>query len=186
MKYLIVGLGNPGKEYEKTRHNIGFEVLDKAVNELGSSWKTETLGQLAEAKWKGRSLYFLKPSTYMNLSGKAVHYWMQKLKLNWENVLILVDDIHLDLGVLRLRDKGSDGGHNGLKDIEATLGNTQYIRLRMGVGKDFFPGQQVAYVLGKWKKEEEEAVEIMKDKAIRAMKNFTTQTLKLTMDALNR
>lgn len=186
LKFLIVGLGNPGTEYEQTRHNIGFDVLDLVASEAGLTFKTDTLGQIAEFKWKGRTIYLLKPSTYMNLSGKAVNHWVQKLKLSLENVMIIVDDIHLDIGVLRLRNKGSDGGHNGLKDIESTLGHSNYIRLRMGVGNDFFPGQQVSYVLGKWKKEEVETVQKMKAKAVNAIKNFSTQTLKLTMDALNR
>jgi PTH1 family peptidyl-tRNA hydrolase len=186
VKYLIVGLGNIGSEYDKTRHNIGFDIVNKAVQDLDTGFKTETLGSVAEAKWKGRTLVFLKPSTYMNLSGKAVHYWMQKLKIPLENLLVIVDDIHLDLGKLRLRDKGSDGGHNGLKDIQTKLGHSNYVRLRVGVGKDFFPGQQVQYVLGKWKKEEEKAVEEMIEKSVAAIKNFSTIGLKLTMDQLNR
>lgn len=186
VKYLIVGLGNIGAEYENTRHNIGFDVVDKAAKALDTSFKTDTLGSIAEGKWKGRTLVFLKPSTYMNLSGKSMVYWMQKLKIPVENVLVVVDDIHLDLGKMRLRDKGSDGGHNGLKDIQAKLGHDNYCRLRVGVGKDFFPGQQVAYVLGKWKKEETAAVDQMIEKCVNAIKNFTTMGFKLTTEQLNR
>lgn len=186
MKFLIVGLGNIGAEYAHTRHNIGFDVLDVLASELGASFKPDSHGDLAEAKFKGRTLLLLKPNTYMNLSGKAVRYWMEKQKIQPENLLVIVDDIHLDLGILRLRDKGSDGGHNGLKDIQEKLGHTNYTRLRVGVGKDFHPGQQVAYVLGKWKKEEAEAVEKMIQKSGMAIKNFTTIGLKLTMDQLNR
>ncbi|MBK8079285.1 MAG: aminoacyl-tRNA hydrolase [Saprospiraceae bacterium] len=186
MKYLIIGLGNIGSEYENTRHNIGFDIVTKAAQELNVPFKVDTLGSIAEGKWKGRSLFFLKPSTYMNLSGKAVLYWMQKLKIPIENLMIIVDDIHLDLGKLRLRDKGSDGGHNGLKDIQNKFGHSNYCRLRVGVGKDFFPGQQVVYVLGKWKKEELDEVNTMIDKSVNAIKNFCTIGLKFTTDNLNK
>ncbi|MBK8621738.1 MAG: aminoacyl-tRNA hydrolase [Saprospiraceae bacterium] len=186
MKYLIVGLGNPGSEYTHTRHNIGFDIVTQAAHETGGVFKTDTLVEIAEGKWKSRTLVFIKPTTYMNLSGKAVQYWLQKLKIPIENLMVIVDDIHLDLGKLRLRDKGSDGGHNGLKDIQAKLGHSNYIRLRVGVGKDFFPGQQVAYVLGKWKNDEKEDVDVMIQKSITAIKNFTTMGLKLTTDQLNR
>ncbi len=186
MKYLIVGLGNIGSEYAHTRHNIGFDTLDYLANDAGISFTQDTHGDLSEMKHKGRTIILLKPSTYMNLSGKAVKYWMEKYKIQPENLMVLVDDIHLDLGIMRLRDKGSDGGHNGLKDIQEKLGHPNYIRLRMGVGKNFHPGQQVHYVLGKWKKEEQEAVDIMIQKAAKAVKNFTTIGLKLTMDELNR
>lgn len=186
MKYLIAGLGNIGEEYRHTRHNIGFDVLDYLAAEAGVLFKNDTLGDLTEVKHKGRTLILLKPTTYMNLSGKAVRYWMEKHKIQPENLLVIVDDLHLDLGKLRLRDKGSDGGHNGLKDIQEKLGTTQYNRLRMGIGKDFHPGQQVNYVLGRWKAEEEEAVQKMIKKAAGAVKNFATIGLKLTMDQLNR
>lgn len=186
MKYLIVGLGNIGSEYAHTRHNIGFDTLDYLANDAGITFTQDTHGDLSEMKHKGRTIILLKPSTYMNLSGKAVKYWMEKYKIQPENLMVLVDDIHLDLGIMRLRDKGSDGGHNGLKDIQEKLGHPNYIRLRMGVGKNFHPGQQVHYVLGKWKKEELEAVDNMIQKAAKAVKNFTTIGLKLTMDELNR
>ncbi len=186
MKYLIAGLGNIGAEYSGTRHNIGFDVLDYMARDAGVSFVQNTHGDLAEIKYKGRTILLLKPSTYMNLSGKAVRYWVEKHKIQPENLMVIVDDLHLDLGKMRLRDKGSDGGHNGLKDIQEKLGHNIYVRLRMGIGKDFHPGQQVNYVLGKWKREESEAVEIMIEKAAGAVKNFTTIGLKLTMDNLNR
>jgi len=186
MKYLIVGLGNIGADYEHTRHNIGFDVVDYLAKDAGASFSQQTHGDLVEMKHKGRTLILLKPSTYMNLSGKAVKYWMDKHKIQPENLLVIVDDLHLDIGKMRLRDKGSDGGHNGLKDIQEKFGHNNYVRLRMGIGKDFHPGQQVHYVLGKWKKEEKEAVEIMIEKAAVAVKNFATIGLKLTMDGLNR
>ncbi len=186
MKYLIVGLGNIGSEYAHTRHNVGFDAVDYLAKDAGVMFNQNTHGDMAEVKYKGRTIILLKPSTYMNLSGKAVKYWMEKYKILPENLMVLVDDIHLDLGIMRLRDKGSDGGHNGLKDIQEKFGHTNYIRLRLGVGKDFHPGHQVNYVLGKWKKEEVGAVEIMFEKAAKAIKNFTTIGLKLTMDQLNR
>ena len=186
MKYLIVGLGNIGAEYQHTRHNIGFDVVDYLAKEAGVSFRQETHGDMAEIKYKGRTLILLKPSTYMNLSGKAVKYWMEKQKIQPENPLVIVDDLHLDLGKMRLRDRGSDGGHNGLKDIQDKLGSSHYIRLRMGIGQDFRPGQQVNFVLGKWKPNEIADVEKMISKASDAVKNFTTIGLKLTMDSLNR
>ncbi|MBC7884580.1 MAG: aminoacyl-tRNA hydrolase [Saprospiraceae bacterium] len=186
MKYLMVGLGNIGQEYINSRHNIGFDVVDYLARDSGVTFAQETHGDMTEIKYKGRTLILLKPSTYMNLSGKSVKYWMEKLKIQPENLLIIVDDLHLDLGKMRLRDKGSDGGHNGLKDIHDKLGHHNYVRLRMGIGKDFHPGQQVNYVLGKWKSNEKEEVEKMIIKASEAIKSFTTIGLKLTMDQLNR
>ena len=186
MKYLIAGLGNMGSEFEYTRHNIGFEVVDMLAKDGNTTFKNDTLGDLAEIKYKGRTIILLKPSTFMNRSGKAVKYWMDKHKIQPENLMVIVDDIHLDLGKMRLRDKGSDGGHNGLKDILEKFGHNNFIRLRMGVGNDFPPGQQVNYVLGKWKKEQVDDVNQMINKAAIAVKNFTTIGLKLTMDALNR
>ncbi|HLO55868.1 MAG TPA: aminoacyl-tRNA hydrolase [Saprospiraceae bacterium] len=186
MKFLVVGLGNIGSEYANTRHNIGFDVVDYLAKDAGVSFSQNTHGDLTEIKHKGRTLILLKPSTYMNLSGKAVKYWMDKHKIQPENLLVIVDDLHLDLGKMRLRDKGSDGGHNGLKDIQEKFGHNNYVRLRMGIGKDFHPGQQVNYVLGKWKVHEKDDVEKMIIKAGEAVKNFATIGLKLTMDNLNR
>lgn len=155
MKYLIAGLGNPGPEYENTRHNIGFLVLDELVRILKGSWKDERHGWVAEVKYKGRQLTLLKPSTFMNRSGKAVSYWGLKMKLKTpDQVLVIVDDIHLDFGTFRLRKKGSAGGHNGLKDIEEKMGRQDYPRVRVGIGSDFYSGQQINYVLGEWSDEE--------------------------------
>lgn len=159
MKYLVVGLGNPGSEYANTRHNIGFKALDallaaKAGQASNVSFSTDRLGDVAQIKIKGHQLTLLKPSTYMNLSGRAVAYWMQKEKIEVQNVLVVVDDIAIPFGTLRLRKAGSDGGHNGLKDIAATLGHNSYARLRVGVGGDFARGHQVDYVLGEWSAEE--------------------------------
>lgn len=186
MKFLVAGLGNMGSDYDNTRHNIGFDVVDFLAREAGVVFINDKLGDLAEIKYKGRTLVLLKPSTYMNLSGKAVRYWMDKLKIQNENLIVIVDDIHLDLGKMRLRDKGSDGGHNGLKDIQDRLGHNQYVRLRIGVGKDFHPGEQAKYVLGKWPKDQAETVRAMIEKAAGAVKNYTTMGLKNTMDILNR
>jgi len=142
MKYLIVGLGNPGVEYHFTRHNIGFLVADKLVADLGAKFSTQKLADVAEVKIKGRILVVIKPSTYMNLSGKAVNYWMQQEKISRENILVITDDISLPFGKIRMKGKGSDGGHNGLKDIQAVLNSQDYARLRFGVGKDFPKGRQ--------------------------------------------
>lgn len=154
MKYLVVGLGNPGREYAQTRHNIGFKVLDALAAASGTFFSTDRLGDVATVKVKGRTLVLLKPSTFMNLSGRAVAYWLQKEKIGIENLLVVSDDIALPFGTLRLRKSGSDGGHNGLKDIAAVLNTTAYARLRLGVGGDFSRGHQVDYVLGEWNEEE--------------------------------
>ena len=186
MKYLIVGLGNMGSDYDGTRHNVGFDVVDDMAKDAGVSWKNDTLGDLCEIKHKGRTLVLLKPSTYMNLSGKAVKYWMEKKKIPVDNILIVVDELQLDLGVIRVKSKGSDGGHNGLKDIAAKLGSTKYPRLRVGIGNDFRKGQQVDYVLGKWKaKEVDHLIEII-PKASRAAKSFAAVGLKFTMEEFNK
>lgn len=185
MKYLIVGLGNIGPEYEETRHNVGFKVVEELASSLEGTWKNVTLGAMAEVRHKGRILILLKPNTYMNLSGKSVQYWLQKEKIPLENLLVIVDEIQLDLGTIRLRGKGSDGGHNGLKDIQAQLNTTEYARLRVGVGRNFHPGQQVQYVLGKWNLEEAAVLpEILKAGA-EAIKTFVAIGLKRTMDQVN-
>ena len=150
MKYLIVGLGNPGVEYQNTRHNIGFKVLDELASSSNVFFKTDRLGEVASFKFKGRSIYLLKPNTFMNLSGKAVNYWQKQLKIANDNLLIVTDDISLELGLLRLKSKGSSGGHNGLKDIEVVLSTAKYPRLRFGVGSNFKRGKQVDFVLGNW------------------------------------
>jgi len=186
MKYLIVGLGNIGSEYKNTRHNIGFDVVDKIAEKYDSKWKTDTLGDVANIKHKGRAITLLKPSTYMNRSGKAVNYWMQKLKVSQEQVLVIVDDLHIDFAKLRLRSKGSDGGHNGLKDIQQELGNNKYPRLKVGIGKDFHSGEQVKYVLGKWTTEQAEKLPKLLEKASEACLSFATIGMKFTMEKYNK
>ena len=158
MKYLIVGLGNIGAEYADTRHNIGFDVLDALAGASNAVFTTARYGDVAEVRWKGRTLVLLKPSTYMNLSGKAVRYWMDATKVPLEHLLVVSDDIALPFGTLRLRPKGSAGGHNGLKNIAELLGTEEYARMRFGVGGDFPRGHQVDYVLGRWTDEERAAM----------------------------
>lgn len=186
MKYLIVGLGNIGDKYDNTRHNIGFDVVDYLAENHEGKWKTDTLGDVCEIKHKGRTLVLLKPSTYMNRSGKAVNYWMNKKKIQRDNLLVIVDDLHLELGKLRLRAKGSDGGHNGLKDIQQVLGGNKYPRLKFGIGNDFRPGQQVEFVLGKWTAEEKLKLEKLIKKAAEASKSFATIGIKYAMEQFNR
>jgi len=186
MKYLVVGLGNIGEEYKNTRHNIGFIVLDKMVEDAGKEWKTGNLGSLAEIKHKGRTLLLLKPSTYMNRSGKAVRYWLQKHKIDKSNLLVVVDDLNLSFGKQRLRGKGSDGGHNGLKDIDAMNGGNNYARLRIGIGDDFSKGKQIDYVLGKWTEEENIDLPEIIDYAIGTIKSFAAIGLNYTMNNRNK
>jgi len=185
MKYLVIGLGNPGAEYENTRHNIGFKVLDKLASLSNISFSTDRYADVAEVKFKGRHLVLIKPNTFMNLSGKAVNYWLQKEKINKDNLLIITDDIALTSGELRMRAKGSDGGHNGLKDINKILGITNYARLRFGVGNDFSRGNQVQYVLSDWNKDEEKKLEISIDQAISMIKAFCTIGIDRTMSMYN-
>ncbi|TRX72157.1 aminoacyl-tRNA hydrolase [Carboxylicivirga sp. M1479] len=154
MKYLIVGLGNIGDEYDQTRHNVGFEVLDAIAKNNKVKFESERYGAVARYKFKARNVFLLKPNTYVNLSGKALNYWMQKEKIPLSNVLVVVDDLALPFGTVRLKTKGGDAGHNGLKSIQDTLGTTAYSRLRFGIGNDFSKGRQVDYVLGKWTDEE--------------------------------
>lgn len=186
MKYLIVGLGNMGSQYNNTRHNIGFDIVDSLAIKHDAMWKVDTLGDIAIFKHKGRTITLLKPSTFMNRSGKAVNHWMNKLKIKRDNILVLVDDLHLDFGRLRLRGKGSDGGHNGLKDIQETLGGNKYPRLKFGIGRDFYSGQQVDYVLGHWTSEQSDALPDYIEKATEAVLSFTSIGLKFTMEKYNR
>lgn len=174
MKYLVVGLGNPGEKYEDTRHNIGFRVIEGFANSKKESFSDTKLGQTTVVKHKGRKIVLLKPSTFMNLSGKAVNYYMQKEKIPLERVLIITDDIALPFGKLRMKTKGSDGGHNGLKHIAATLNTTKYARLRFGVGDEFNKGQQVDYVLGKWGPEEKEKLTERIEMCFNFIQDFTT------------
>jgi PTH1 family peptidyl-tRNA hydrolase len=192
LKYLVVGLGNIGEEYANTRHNIGFMVLDALVKasqmpteKVGVSFKPDKLGARAEYRFKGRTFILIKPSTYMNLSGKSVNYWMQQEKIPIENVLIVTDDIALPLGVLRLRAKGSDGGHNGLSSITEVLGRSDFARLRFGIGDNFPRGKQVDYVLGQWNEEEKKILPERIDKAIEIIKSFGTIGLHMTMTNYN-
>lgn len=156
MKYLIVGLGNIGPQYENTRHNIGFKVLDRLAELSNTPFQADRYADRAAIKHKGRTYILVKPTTFMNLSGKAVRYWLQSEKIPVENMLVIVDDLALPFGSLRMRTKGSDGGHNGLKDIQEKLGHSKYSRIRFGVGSEFNSGQQVNYVLGEWSAEEKE------------------------------
>lgn len=186
MKYLVVGLGNIGSEYAHTRHNIGFDVLDALAGASNTVFSPDRYGDRAELKHKGRVLVLIKPSTFMNLSGKSVRYWMEKEKVDAERLLIITDDLALPLGKIRIRAKGSDGGHNGLKHIQEILGSTEYPRLRFGIGDSFHKGQQVDYVLGKWNEEEEKILPELIEKSCQAILSFTTAGLANTMSAFNR
>ena len=185
MKYLIVGLGNIGPEYQDTRHNIGFNVLDAFAKASNVVFEDRRYGAVSEVKLKGRPLILLKPNTYMNLSGKAVSYWMQKEKIALEDLLILVDDLALPFGTLRLRGQGSDGGHNGLKSINACLGTTNYARLRFGIGNEFKKGQQVDYVLGGWKEEEIKHMDALLERSKEIISSFVLLGLSKTMTSFN-
>lgn len=184
-KFLIVGLGNIGDEYANTRHNIGFMVLDAIAKENNLKFNTGRLADIAEYKFKGKTLILIKPSTYMNLSGKAVNYWLQAEKISVENLLVLTDDLALPLGALRLKGKGSDGGHNGLKNIQETLNTPEYARLRFGVGSEFSKGNQVNFVLGKWNNDEEKLIEPRIKLATEMIQGFVTIGLQRTMTAYN-
>ena len=185
MKYLIVGLGNPGPKYAETRHNIGFKVLDKFAEVTKAEFEVDKLGDIAKAKFKGRTLVLLKPSTFMNLSGKALNYWMQHEKIPIERVLIITDDLALPFGKLRMKPKGSDGGHNGLKDIIATINGAKFPRLRFGVGNEFTKGRQVDYVLGEWSNEERETLAERMDIAVEFIKSFATIGIERSMNQWN-
>ncbi|MBO7228562.1 MAG: aminoacyl-tRNA hydrolase [Bacteroidales bacterium] len=192
MKYLIVGLGNPGAVYEQTRHNIGYMVLDKFVQNINSEnpansckFSTERHAYVAQTKVKGRTLVLVKPTTYMNLSGKAVKYWLDKEKIPIENLLIIVDDLALDLGAIRMRMGGSDGGHNGLKDIIASLGHNKFNRLRFGIGNNFSRGRQVDFVLGKIEGEDWRTTEEKLDLCTDIIKSFVSIGMDRTMNMFN-
>jgi peptidyl-tRNA hydrolase, PTH1 family len=185
LKYLIVGLGNIGLEYQNTRHNIGFEVLDALAKASNVFFRQDKLAAVAELKFKGKLFILVKPSTYMNLSGKAVNYWMQKEKIQLENVLVITDDIALPVGALRLRAKGSHGGHNGLRNIGELLATEEYARLRFGVGSDFPKGRQADYVLGHWSPEERVILDERKNACSEMIKSFGTIGLSRTMSLFN-
>lgn len=184
-KYLIIGLGNIGPEYAQTRHNIGFKVLDALANKENLTFETLRLGDLCTHKIKGRSILLLKPSTYMNLSGKALKHWMEKENILLENILVITDDINLDFGVIRIKTKGTNGGHNGLKDIQNILNSSEYNRFRFGVGSDFGKGKQIDYVLGKWNDDEKIALAERLEKATKVIESFVLSGINQTMNEFN-
>ena len=184
-KFLIVGLGNIGSEYANTRHNIGFKILDYIANQEGISFQTVKLGEVAELKIKGRTLLLLKPNTYMNLSGKAVKYWLEKENIEKENMLVITDDLNLAFGTIRIKTKGSDGGHNGLKNIQLLLNSTEYPRFRFGISDAFKKGQQVNYVLGEWDAEEKEKLKERLEISSEIVKSFALAGLNTTMNTYN-
>ena len=184
-KFLVVGLGNIGEEYAETRHNIGFKILDSLSTEEAFTFETAKLGDVGTFKVKGRSIICLKPSTYMNRSGKAVKYWMEKENIPLENVLVITDDINLSFGTIRLKTKGSDGGHNGLKDVQQYLLTTNYNRLRFGVGSDFGKGKQIDYVLGEWNQEEKDALGERYERVNALIRSFVLSGVNRTMNEYN-
>jgi len=185
MKFLIVGLGNVGNEYAHTRHNIGFDIVNAFVVKHGGQLSSERLAYMAEVRWKGRTFICICPTTFMNLSGKAVKYWMDQEKIDLQNVLVIVDDIALPLSKLRLRPGGSAAGHNGLKSIQETLGTSEYPKLRFGIGNDYPKGKQSDFVLGKWNKEEEPLVKLKIEKSVEVIEDFSTIGITLTMTKIN-
>jgi len=185
MKFLIVGLGNIGNEYAHTRHNIGFDVVNAFVQKHGGSFTNARLAYMAEVKWKGKKLICICPTTFMNLSGNAVKYWMDKEKIALENIFVIVDDVALPMDKLRIRPGGSDAGHNGLKSIHEILGSNNYPRLRFGIGNDYPKGMQADFVLGKWRKEEEPLVKLKIDKSVEAIESFTFAGIATAMNTVN-
>lgn len=186
MKYLIVGLGNIGEKYDETRHNIGFKVLDRLSIQEDLSWHLDRHALRAEWRYRGKTLIFIKPTTFMNLSGKAVRYWMDQEDISSSRILVVHDDIHLEYRTLRLRAKGSHAGHNGLKDIDRVLGHNKYPRLRMGIGDHFYPGQQVQYVLGQWTKEEYKYLDLIEECGTEVIRSFIHHGINQTMTAFNK
>ncbi|MDB0038392.1 aminoacyl-tRNA hydrolase [Polaribacter sp.] len=184
-KYLIVGLGNVGDTYTNTRHNIGFKILDEVAQEHKATFETLKLGDVANFRWKGRTFVLLKPSTFMNLSGKAVKYWMQQENIGIENILVVTDDVHIDFGSIRLKAKGSAGGHNGLKDIQEKLNTQEYARFRFGVGGNYSKGRQADFVLGQWSKEETSLLIERIPVAAKVISYFGTAGLNNTMNTFN-
>ncbi len=185
MKFLIVGLGNIGADYENTRHNIGFTILDALAKASNIFFTEGRHAHVAEMKFKGRTLVLVKPTTFMNLSGKAVNYWLQQHSIPVENMLVITDDLALPFGKIRIRPSGSDGGHNGLKDIIAVLGHQNFARLRFGIGDEFSKGHQSNYVLGKWTPEEEKALQPRIELCAEIIKGFSTAGLQRTMNDFN-
>ncbi len=185
MNFLIVGLGNIGKEYEDTRHNIGFMVADQLVKEAGASWSLLKHAYYSEFRQRGHNVYVIKPTTFMNLSGKAVNYWMQQLKVPIENIMVIVDDLAIPFGSLRIKPKGSAAGHNGLRSIEATCGGQNYPRLRFGIGDNYPKGRQVDYVLGPFDKDEQKDLPALIDHSVKMVHSFVNIGIELTMTNLN-
>lgn len=185
-KYLIVGLGNPGNEYAETRHNTGFMILDAFAKASNIVFDDKRYGFIGETSVKGRKLFLLKPTTYMNLSGNAVRYWMNKENISLEHLLVVVDDLSLPLGALRLKGSGSNGGHNGLGNIQSVIGTTNYARLRVGIGNDFPKGMQVDWVLGKYDDEDMKVLEPKIDTAIEIIKSFVLAGIDITMNQFNK
>lgn len=185
MKFLIVGLGNVGDEYAHTRHNIGFDVVNAFIQKHEGSFRVDRLAYTAAIKWKGKTFVCICPTTFMNLSGKAVKYWMDKEKVSVENILVIVDDLALPLSKLRLRPSGSDAGHNGLTSIQEVLGTKDYPKLRFGIGNNYPKGHQSDFVLGKWKKEEEPLVKLKIDKSVEVIETFATQGITTAMNQVN-
>lgn len=186
MKFLIAGLGNMGADYDGTRHNIGFDVVDALARKFDVTFTNDTHGNLAQFKHKGKTFILLKPTTYMNLSGKAVRYWLQKEKIPQENLLVILDDLNLDFGKQRLRPKGNDGGHNGLKSIDGLLGNQDYARLRVGIGSNFPKGRQADYVLGQWTKDEAAKLPEILPVSCDIVLSFGTIGMEMTMNQFNK
>ena len=184
-KFLIVGLGNPGYEYENTRHNTGFMVVDEFARSVGATFEDKRYGFVAETSIKGRQVFILKPTTFMNLSGNAVRYWLQKENIDQERLLVIVDDLSIPLGDFRLKGNGSNGGHNGLGNIQQLIGQ-QYARLRMGIGADFAKGQQVDWVLGKYDEEDMKTLQPSIDQAVDIIKSFVLAGLNITMNQYNK
>jgi len=186
MKFLIVGLGNVGAEYSHTRHNIGFDVVHAFVAKHGGQLVSERLAYKAEVRWKGRIFICICPTTFMNLSGKAVKYWMDKEKIDLNNILVVVDDLALPLNKLRLRPGGSDAGHNGLRSLQESLGTTDYPKLRFGIGNNYHKGHQVDFVLGKWQPDEEPLVKLKIEKSVEVIESFSTLGITGTMNSINK
>lgn len=184
-KFLIVGLGNIGSEYVNTRHNIGFQIVDELARDYDAKFETEKLGDITSFRHKGRTFILLKPSTYMNLSGKAIKYWMTKEKIPIENVLVITDDVNIDFGMIRIKTKGSAGGHNGLKDTETKLGTQKYARFRFGVGANYSRGKQVDFVLSEWSAEEQSQLIERFPVATKAVLSFGTDGINNTMNNFN-
>ena len=185
MKFLIIGLGNVGNEYAHTRHNIGFDVVNAFVQKHGGSFREDRLAYVADIKWKGKIFVCICPSTFMNLSGKAVKYWMLKEKIVLENIFVIVDDLALPLSKLRLRSAGSDAGHNGLKSLQEILATKEYTRLRFGIGNAYPKGHQSDFVLGKWSKAEEPLVKLKIEKSVEIIETFAIQGIATAMNGIN-